>query len=182
MEILARLYITLWKWKSLSHVRFFATLGLYSPWNSPGQNTGVGSVSLLWGIFTTQWSNQGLLHCRQILYQLSYKGTLGSFKAVMNLWSPDIYLTCLWALHKTHIFTQICVFVCFSALVSIFLGRSTYQKCREQFTFSIIQLFFDILSKSSLIINHLASTLQGRYMMSDILKKAFLPFFAVTLK
>ena len=85
--------------------------GLYSPWNSPGRNTGVGSfpspgdlpnpgieprsptlqadslqaepqgkpknpgvgsLSLLQGIFPTQESNQGLLHCRGILYQLSY--------------------------------------------------------------------------------------------------------------
>ena len=38
--------------------------GLYSPWNSPGQNTGVGSLSLLQGIFLTQESNQGLLYCR----------------------------------------------------------------------------------------------------------------------
>ena len=45
--------------------------GLYSPWNSPGQNTGVGSLSLLQGIFPTQGSNPGLMHCRQILYQLS---------------------------------------------------------------------------------------------------------------
>ena len=44
---------------------------LYSPWNSPGQNTGVGSLSLLQRIFLTQESNRGLLHCRQILYQLS---------------------------------------------------------------------------------------------------------------
>ena len=44
--------------------------GLYSPWNSPGQNTGVGSLSLLQGIFPAQESNQGLLHCRGILYQL----------------------------------------------------------------------------------------------------------------
>ena len=48
--------------------------GLYSPWNSPGQNTGVGSRSLLQGIFPTQGSNPGLLHCRQILYQLSHRG------------------------------------------------------------------------------------------------------------
>ena len=41
--------------------------GLYSPWNSAGQNTGVGSLSLLQGIFPTQGSNPGLLHCRQIL-------------------------------------------------------------------------------------------------------------------
>ena len=48
--------------------------GLYSPWNSSGQNTGVGSLSLLQGIFPTQGSNPGFLHCRWILYQLSYEG------------------------------------------------------------------------------------------------------------
>ena len=47
--------------------------GLYSLWNSPGKNAGVGSLSLLQGIFLTQELNQGLLHCRQILYQLGYK-------------------------------------------------------------------------------------------------------------
>ena len=47
--------------------------GLYSPWNSLGQNTGVGSRSLLQEIFPTQGSNPGLPHCRQILYQLSHK-------------------------------------------------------------------------------------------------------------
>ena len=40
---------------------------LYSPWNSSGQNTGVGSFSLLQGIFPTQGLNPVLLHCRQIL-------------------------------------------------------------------------------------------------------------------
>ena len=49
--------------------------GLYSPWNSPGQNTGVGSLSLLQMILSTQTSNPGLPHCRQILYQLSHKGS-----------------------------------------------------------------------------------------------------------
>ena len=49
--------------------------GLYSPWNSLGQNTGVGSLSLLQRIFPTQESNPGLLHCRWILYQLSHKGS-----------------------------------------------------------------------------------------------------------
>ena len=49
--------------------------GLYSPWNSPSQNTGVGSFSLLQGIFPTQGSNPGLSHCRWILYQLSHKGS-----------------------------------------------------------------------------------------------------------
>ena len=47
------------------------------PSEPPGKckNTGVGSLSLLQGIFPTQESNQGLLHCRQILYQLSYQGS-----------------------------------------------------------------------------------------------------------
>ena len=49
--------------------------GLYSPWNSPGQNTGVGSLSLLQGIFPTQGLNASLPHSRQILYQLSHKGS-----------------------------------------------------------------------------------------------------------
>ena len=44
--------------------------GLYSPWNSPGQNTEVGSFALLQEVL-----NPGLLHCRQILYQLSHKGS-----------------------------------------------------------------------------------------------------------
>ena len=49
--------------------------GLYSPWNSPGQNTRVRSLSLLQGIFPTQGLNPGLPHGRQILYQLSHKGS-----------------------------------------------------------------------------------------------------------
>ena len=49
--------------------------GLYRPWNSPGQNTRVGSHSILQGIFPTQGSNRGLLHFWWILYQLSHKGS-----------------------------------------------------------------------------------------------------------
>ena len=49
-----------------------------SVWNSPDQNTGVGSFSLFQGIFPTQGSNPGLPHCKWILYQLSHK------------WSPRI--------------------------------------------------------------------------------------------
>ena len=64
------------KWKSLIMPISFPPHGRYSPWNSPGQNTGVGSQSLLQGIFPTQESNQGLLHCGWILYQLSHQGSL----------------------------------------------------------------------------------------------------------
>ena len=64
-----------WECKSLVRVQVFATHRLHSPWNSPGQNTGVGSVFLLRGIFPTQGSNPGLPHSRQIPYQLSHKGS-----------------------------------------------------------------------------------------------------------
>ena len=46
---------------------------LFCPWDSPGKNTGVGCYSLLQGIFPTQGSKPGLLHCRHILYCLSHQ-------------------------------------------------------------------------------------------------------------
>ena len=49
---------------------------LLYPWNSPGQNTGVGSHSIFQVIFPTQGSNPGLLHCWQILYCLSHRETM----------------------------------------------------------------------------------------------------------
>ena len=62
------------EWKSLSHVQLFVTAWLYSPWNSPGQNTRVGSCSLLQGTFLTQGSNPGFDHCKWVLYHLSHQG------------------------------------------------------------------------------------------------------------
>ena len=53
----------------------FRSHGLYSQQNSPDQNTWVDSLSPVQGIFPTQGSNPGLPHCRQILYQLSHKGS-----------------------------------------------------------------------------------------------------------
>ena len=61
--------------------------GLYSPWTSSGWNTGVGSCSLLQGIFPTQASNPGLLHCRWILYQLSHKESPGILEWVAYFFS-----------------------------------------------------------------------------------------------
>ena len=54
-----KLSLRIRKWKSLSHVRL-----------SPGQNTGMGSHSILQGIFSTQGSNPGLPHCRWILIRI----------------------------------------------------------------------------------------------------------------
>ena len=64
-----------WWWQrgkkeKLSHVRLFG-----SPWNYPGKNTGVSSLSLLQETFPSQGSNSGLPHCRWICYQLSHKGS-----------------------------------------------------------------------------------------------------------
>ena len=67
-----------WKWVKVASGSL-RPHGLYSPWNSPGQNTVLSlqntSLSLLQGIFPTQGSNSGLPHCRRILYQLSYQGS-----------------------------------------------------------------------------------------------------------
>ena len=52
--------------------------GLLCPWDSPGKNTGVGSHSLLQGIFPNQELNPGLLHYRWILYHLSHQGSPSS--------------------------------------------------------------------------------------------------------
>ena len=69
--------------------------GLFIPWNSPGQNTGVGSLSLLQGILSAQVSNPGLPHCRQIHYQLSHKGSGQSYQS--NIWASETPV--LWPPH-----------------------------------------------------------------------------------
>ena len=81
--------------------------GLHSPWNSPGQNTRVGSPSLLQGIFQTQKSNPDLLHCRQILCQLSHRGSprVGSLPIpspvdLPNPGSSQGLLHCRWILYQ----------------------------------------------------------------------------------
>ena len=64
--------------------------GLYSPWNSPGQNTAVGSFSLLRGIFPTQGANLGLPHYRKIFYQLSHKGSPRILEGVVYPFPVDL--------------------------------------------------------------------------------------------
>ena len=75
-----------------------------SPWNSPGQNTRVGSLSLLQGIFPTQRFNRGLLHRRWILYQLSYQEALEKSSSFL-----PIYLSvCLSVYHlSAHLLRKI---------------------------------------------------------------------------
>ena len=79
--------------------------GLYSPWNSLGQNTGVGSCALLQGIFPTQGSNPGLPYCRLILYQLSHKGSPRilkwvQFSSIQSLSNVQLFVTPWTAAHQ----------------------------------------------------------------------------------
>ena len=93
--------------------------GLYSPWNSPGQNAGVGSLSLLQGIFQTQGSNPGLPHCKQILYHLSHKES----PIYIYIFQPYIYIWFISNIYITYGFFQpymcVCVCVCVKDLVEI---------------------------------------------------------------
>ena len=137
--------------------------GLYSPWDSPGQNTGVGSLipspgdlpntgieprspslqadslpaepqgkpkntgegglSLLQGIFPTQESNWGLLHCRWILYQLSYQGSPNSVQGFLFFPHP-----CQHLLSVAFLMAKIDLFVFISTLVSSLEKRLFFRK------------------------------------------------------
>ena len=90
---LCKLYLLLKVAQSCLTLRFH---GLYSPWNSPGQNTEMGSCSLLQGIFPTQESNPCLPHCRWILYQLRHKGSLGILEWVTYSFSSGSSQTRNW--------------------------------------------------------------------------------------
>ena len=98
--------------------------------NSLGQNTGVGSLSLLQGIFTTQGSNPGLPHCRWILYQLSHKGSpriLGwvayPFSSRSSWPRNQTGVSCIagrfftnWAIREAHWYTMHEIFLIFEYL------------------------------------------------------------------
>ena len=76
--------------------------GLYSPWNSPGQNTGESSLFLLQGIFPTQGLNPRLPHCRQILYQLSHKGSSKQMRSYQKDSGTSLNSVSLSTLGKMH--------------------------------------------------------------------------------
>ena len=121
-KVLTQKNLSCWsevKWKSLSHVWLFVTpWAIHSPWNSPGQNTGVGSLSLLQGIFSVQGLNPGLLQCRKILYQLSHKGNRRILEWVayptMSCWE----LLTEWSQECKHIATLIVVLMDFARVIA----------------------------------------------------------------
>ena len=57
------------------------------------KNTGVDSLFLLQGIFLTQESNQGFLHCRWILYQLSYQRRILRDSVILPVWIQQVWST-----------------------------------------------------------------------------------------
>ena len=72
---------------------------LHNPWNFSGQNTGVGSHSLLQGTFSTQGLNPGLPHHRWILYQLSRSSVTQSCPTLCN---PMDYSTPGFPVHPNY--------------------------------------------------------------------------------
>ena len=72
--------------------------GLYGPWKSPGQNTGVDSLSLLQGIFPTWQLNPGLLHCRPILTSWATRGDLRG-KSIKKI--KETLITKFWILAES---------------------------------------------------------------------------------
>ena len=82
-----------WKWKSLSRDWLFAAPWTIQSMEFSRQNTGVDSLSLLQGIFSSQGLNLGVPHCTQILYRLSLQGkphVLFYLSFMINLWVVTI--------------------------------------------------------------------------------------------
>ena len=87
-------------WESISHSVVFNSLQTHGLWpsrllwpgNYPGKNTGVGCHSLLQGIFLTKGLNPHLLHCRQMFYSLSHRGSLESWKEAAKISTVKGYL------------------------------------------------------------------------------------------
>ena len=86
LQLVVLLCTSLWKWKSLNCVRLLAT-----PWNFPGQNTGVGSLSLFRDIFPTQESNPCLPHCITKIWAAMIMATIGKWIKMENIWYSTTY-------------------------------------------------------------------------------------------
>ena len=115
---------------------------LLCPWGSPGKNTGVGCHSLLQGIFPTQESNPGLLHYKQILYQLSYQGScfhFFPFYVLQSDWTGcyDLNFFLMLSFKTAFPLSSIYVFIYFSILYLFMLSlvKSTMPKREETFRY-----------------------------------------------
>ena len=120
--------------------------GLYSSWNSPGQNTGVGSLSLLQGIFPAQASNSRLPHCRWILHQLSHKGSPCflkpcKFGILGNHEHPENNV-----FHPSLLFPQTHRSVAASGYMCSLVSSASLRK--QQLTFSLLKMLCPYLGKT----------------------------------
>ena len=169
-----KIRIIFWMWVSESRSVMSNSLGpqgLYSPWNSPGRNTGVGSLSLLQGIFTAQGSNPGLPHWGRILYQLSHKGSPRILEWVaypFSSWSSQSRnqtgVSCIagafftnWAIREV-LFLSFFLFFFFFYYISFKLHKFwiiSYSQARNNFSFefSVGSLWSLSFSSTYLILN-----------------------------
>ena len=133
---LAPVFLYMQKWVCECESRSVASdslqpFGLHSPWNSPGQNTGVGSPSLLQGIFPIQGSNPGLPHCRQILYQLSHQGSYHLVILHSIVFTVLINLNCLLPFYSQN--CQLCHLKYFTFVKHIFCQPSKKKHSADTF-------------------------------------------------
>ena len=135
------------KW-FLSESHSVVSDSLQPPWNSPGQNTGVGSLSLLQGIFPTEGLNPGPLHCTQILYQLSHKGS--PYIGLLAFYYWAIWVLCL----DTSSLSDIIIYKYFSSLLvyfylldGVFCPTKVFHVSEIQFIFFlfIVSCAFDVI-------------------------------------
>ena len=132
--------------------------GLHTPGNSPGQNTGVGSLALLQGMFPTQGSNPGLLHYRQILYQLSHQGSPWyRNKRVLN-WIQD-RLVHLWLLISN---TE----MRFPLPQKIVVHLNLDHVCQESVNYSLLPVLFCFLMSVLLAFSCTLSFMYGLHLLS----------------
>ena len=122
-------------WENESHSVVSDSLrpnGLYSPWNSPGQNTGVGSLSLLQGIFPTQGLKPGLPHCRWILYQLSHQGSPRILEWVAYPFSRDLAWILIYSGQREKFYFQSWFLILKTKVFLITLAPLTLSKIKNQ--------------------------------------------------
>ena len=135
--------------------------GLYSPWNSPGQNTGISGCSFLHRIFPTEGLNPGSLRCRQTLHQLSHQGSpispivyLVSVYIVIRNTEQTLAITtsglCCVRIFGRHVLhtNEACVSCLSSRVRSLSLNRAPSQKQKRNskvLNFNVSQTLIDTL-------------------------------------
>ena len=122
---------------SCSFMSDFATPWTVAHGDSPGKNTGVGCHSLLQGIFLTQGSHPGLLHCRQILYHLSHQGRVDVVlllaKYLINFY---LYFSSKISVSVTGIFKVSCCWFSNFAVFNVNLGGMKTSKIRSLLSYN----------------------------------------------